>query len=106
MVIGGKVAIFASFASTLVCAIGLSDTIRPEAPVILNYLRDQGITCYMVTGDDWNTAVAIGAALGIESKHIYSNAKPADKEIFVQALQDYTDTSTGQVRGLIYTLLT
>ena len=64
---------------------------------MLNYLRDQGIICYMVTGDDWNTALAIGSSLGIESKHIFANAKPKDKEIFVISLQDYEDIATGKV---------
>jgi P-type Cu+ transporter len=91
--LGGKIVIFAAVAMKLVSIIALSDTIRPEAPMVLQYLRDEGITCYMVTGDDWNTAVAIASSLGIEAKHVYANAKPDDKEKFVRALQDYPTTA-------------
>ncbi len=50
---------------TLVCALLLSDRLRPEAPEAVGRLRRAGIHVVMMTGDSRDTARAIAGACGI-----------------------------------------
>ncbi len=64
------------------------DTLRPEAYGVISELRNtHGLLCYMITGDERRTAVAIGNVVGISSEYILAGAKPQDKESFIAALQ-------------------
>jgi Cu+-exporting ATPase len=84
---GGKVAIFMSIGSSLRVIIGVSDPVRPDAAAVVAKLREKGIRCYMVTGDERATAVAIGKVVGISVSDIFAGAKPDDKEKFLKKLQ-------------------
>jgi soluble P-type ATPase len=84
---GGKVVIFMAINGVLRALVGVSDVVRYEAAAVIHSLRKQGITCYMVTGDEKATALAIGASLGLPRSRIFSNAKPDEKEAFIAKLQ-------------------
>jgi len=84
---GGKVAVFMSIGSSLRVIIGVSDPVRPDAASVVATLREKGVRCYMVTGDERATAVAIGKVVGISVTDIFARAKPDDKEQFIKRLQ-------------------
>ncbi|MEM9610584.1 MAG: HAD-IC family P-type ATPase [Actinomycetota bacterium] len=44
----------------------LEDEVRPDAPEILGYLRDQGITLKVISGDHPSTVAAVARRAGIE----------------------------------------
>jgi P-type E1-E2 ATPase len=46
--------------------LGLADTVRDESATVLAMLQKRGIDCYMITGDDITTALAIGQSLGMK----------------------------------------
>ena len=86
----GKITIYYSYQSHVRCVIALSDIIRPEARIVVNYLQKKcKITCYMITGDDEVTAHAVAKSVGISVDHVYASAKPTDKQIVVKQLQDF-----------------
>ena len=45
---------------------------RPEAAATIAALQSRGLLCCMITGDERNTALAIGGALGIPSSQIFA----------------------------------
>lgn len=61
---GGKVAVFMAINGTLRVIMGVADAIREEAPHVVATLQRQGIHCYMITGDEPATALAIAKIVG------------------------------------------
>ena len=85
--VGGKVAVFMAVGGSLWTIIGVSDMVRPDAAAVIATLKSWGIRCYMVTGDERATALAIGQAVGISSNLIFAGARPDEKERFISKLQ-------------------
>ena len=94
----GKIAVFYSYGRRVCGVVALSDTVRREARTVINYLQQQrGIECYMITGDDEVTALAVAATIGLEPDHVYASAKPTDKQRVVKQLQDFGTLACGSV---------
>ncbi len=55
---------------TLICALLLTDRLRPEAPRAVRTLRRAGIHVVMMTGDNKETAAAIATTVGILDKDV------------------------------------
>lgn len=72
---------------TLVGLVSLRDEVRPEAPAVLNKLRDNGIRrIIMLTGDHPDTAEVVARELGIDEWR--AEVLPEDKLQVVRQLQD------------------
>jgi Cu+-exporting ATPase len=69
----------------LVAALAIADPLKPEAPAVVAALRRKGLRCHMVTGDNWTTARAIAAKLGITE--VSAEVLPAGKAEHVKRLQ-------------------
>ena len=66
--------------------LAVADTIRESAQQAVRRLHEAGITVWMVTGDNENTARAIAARAGIE--HWKSGVLPDGKCAFIRSLQE------------------
>ena len=66
--------------------LAVADTIRESAPQAVRRLHEAGITVWMVTGDNENTARAIATRAGIE--HWKSGVLPDGKCAFIRSLQE------------------
>lgn len=66
--------------------LAVADTIRESTPQAVRRLHEAGITVWMVTGDNENTARAIAARAGIE--HWKSGVLPDGKCAFIRSLQE------------------
>ena len=88
----GKVALFMSVGNVLKVIIGVNDDVRPDAASVVAALQSKGVDCYMVTGDQRATAIAIGDMVGIPSEMVFAGAKPDEKEKFIHALQKAGNT--------------
>lgn len=66
--------------------INITDKVKPTSARAITKLKRQGITIYMLTGDNEKTAAAVAQSVGIE--HYKSGMLPADKAAFVKSLQD------------------
>jgi len=51
---------------TPVCLVLLEDTVRPDAPEILSFFRDQGVTLKVISGDNPATVAAVARRAGID----------------------------------------
>lgn len=65
--------------------LAVADTVRPGAKQAVKELQAMGISVCMVTGDNWRTANAIGAQVGIEN--ILAEASPEHKAEHIRELK-------------------
>lgn len=85
--------------------IGLSDPIRPDAPELIQKLRELGVRVVMITGDGRLTARAVAKQLGLEGEvstaddlkknpgialagSVFAETYPEDKLLIIKALQN------------------
>ncbi|WP_338749467.1 heavy metal translocating P-type ATPase [Bacillus sp. FJAT-52991] len=83
----GKTAMLISVDQRLSGLIAVADTIKETAKQAIDHLVSQGITVYMLTGDNSRTAKAIGREVGIQEEHIFAEVLPQDKANKVEELQ-------------------
>lgn len=74
----------------------ITDPLRPEAPHVLNKLRQSGIEVHMCTGDNLTTALAIASQLSIPSDRVRANVLPQDKASYIAELQRPASSSTAK----------
>ncbi|WP_342606892.1 cation-translocating P-type ATPase [Vulcanisaeta distributa] len=67
-------------------AIVLGDSLRPEAPAVINELRRIGMVPVIITGDRTEVAKMVARKLGIE--HVYAGLTPDEKAEVVKELKD------------------
>lgn len=79
-----SIILFADRSGVILIA-GISDPLKPSSADAVGELEAMGITVYMLTGDNWATAEAIGRKAGI--RHIEAEVLPQDKSAFVERLQ-------------------
>jgi Cu+-exporting ATPase len=68
-------------------AIALADTLKPYAREVVDLLRQQEAEVILLTGDNPQTARAIGAALGLSSEQVRAGVLPDGKAAAIDALQ-------------------
>ncbi|WP_343670282.1 heavy metal translocating P-type ATPase [Chitinophaga sp.] len=66
--------------------IHITDKVKPTSAPAIAQLKQQGITVYMLTGDNEKTAAAVARSVGIA--HYKAGMLPADKAAFVKSLQE------------------
>lgn len=69
----------------IVASIGLSDVIRPDSAKAIQALQARSIKCYMVTGDNEETAKAVAEELGMDG--YFAEVLPDEKQLKVKELQ-------------------
>lgn len=65
--------------------LAVADTIRPEAPDVVQKLHDLGLRVIMLSGDNRRTALAIAATAGIDE--VFADVLPEGKEHVIRELQ-------------------
>jgi Cu2+-exporting ATPase len=88
----GKTVVYVALADTLVGLIAVFDTIRPDAKLTIDRLRQIGLRVMLLSGDTQQAANAVGKLLGIDSQDVIANVPPAKKAAVIKELQ------TGTVR--------
>ncbi|WAC41247.1 heavy metal translocating P-type ATPase [Pedobacter sp. SL55] len=69
----------------VLAAIAIADQIKPTSKLAVQQLQKEGITVYMLTGDNEQTAKAVASQVGITE--FSANVLPAHKATFVKNLQ-------------------
>ena len=68
--------------------LSLSDTIKPSAAATIIALNHMNITSSLVTGDQYSTAAAVAARVGIPKASIYAGVSPDQKQKIIKEIQE------------------
>jgi Cu+-exporting ATPase len=86
---------------------GISDNIRPEAAHVIKALQQRGTAVWMLSGDNYDSACAIGARVGIARENVIAGVLPSEKAEKIKYLQKSLGArngkgkATSQKRGLV-----
>jgi Cu2+-exporting ATPase len=82
---GGVTRVFLLVDNQVAGSIALSDTIRPESHQAIKALQKRGIKCWMLTGDNRETAEAVSNELGMDG--FFAEVLPDQKQDKIKELQ-------------------
>ncbi len=80
-----KTVIYFADSKNALAIIAIADKIKETSKEAINALQKRGISVYMLTGDNKETAEAVANQVGI--KHYKADVMPSDKAVFVKELQ-------------------
>lgn len=83
---GGVTRVFVIVDGVVAGSIALSDTIRPESYQAIKALQKRDIKCWMLTGDNKETAEAVASELGMDG--FFAEVLPDEKQEKVKELQN------------------
>jgi Cu+-exporting ATPase len=84
----GKTTMLVAIAGKAVGVIAVADTVKVGSAEAVKQLHDQGLTVWMITGDNRRTAQAIAAQVGIPAEHVLAEVLPEQKADQVRHLQE------------------
>ncbi|KAK2078769.1 hypothetical protein QBZ16_003609 [Prototheca wickerhamii] len=89
----GCTCVLIAVGATLLAALAVQDPLKPEARGVVAALHSAGVSCVLLTGDNWRTARAIAGQLGI--RRVTAEVLPAGKAAdFVLVRSDLEDVLT------------
>jgi Cu+-exporting ATPase len=83
----GKTAMLVALDSILAGAVAVADTVKDGSAEAVVQLHAQGLSVWMMTGDNRRTAQAIATKVGIVPEHVLAEVLPEDKANQVKQLQ-------------------
>lgn len=82
----GKTVVFVIVDGKLAGAIALADIIRPEAKQAISLLKNMGIKCMMLTGDNRQVGAWVSQELGLDE--YFSEVMPQEKALKIKEVQE------------------
>jgi len=84
----GKTAMLVAVNSQAAGLVAVADTIKPSSPQAIAELQRMGVTVHMITGDNWRTAKAIAAQVGLQEDQVMAEVLPEHKAEAVERLRE------------------
>ena len=81
----GKTVVLVAAGSEMLGMLAIGDTIKEDAQEAIERMKTEGLEPVMITGDNWRTARAVAAQVGID--HVLAEVLPNDKADEVRKLQ-------------------
>lgn len=79
---------FVSINGALLGKFEITDRIKDDAHLVINYLQQHGYRCCMVTGDVSEAALKVAQQVGISANDVFSEVSPEQKREIVIQLQN------------------
>jgi len=73
--------------SGIAAVFAVTDPIRSEAPSVISWFAKQGISTWMISGDNFTTASAVAKMVGIPESNVIAGVLPHEKGEKIQMLQ-------------------
>ena len=89
----------------LAAQFAITDPLRPEASSVLSALREQGLSTWMISGDNAITAKAVGYQLGIPATNIIAGVLPSEKANMIHWLQSSAPKRNGKTGRAIVAMV-
>ncbi|GHO62802.1 copper-translocating P-type ATPase [Ktedonobacter sp. SOSP1-52] len=84
----GKTVMIIVLDGVAVGLVAVADTIKDDSVLAVRHLQEQGITAWMITGDNQRAAQAIAQQVGIAPEHVLAEVLPEEKANQVKRLQE------------------
>jgi Cu+-exporting ATPase len=84
----GKTTMLIALDGRLAGIVAVADTVKAGSAEAIQQLKAQGISVWMITGDNRHTAQAIAEQVGIPAEHVLAEVLPQDKANEVKRLQE------------------
>ncbi len=84
----GTTQIYVAIDNAYAGVLSLSDTIKPSAAATITALNRMNITSSLVTGDQYSTAAAVAARVGIPKANIHAGVSPDQKQKIIKQIQE------------------
>ena len=81
----GKSVVYFGREENILAVIAVADKVKESSVRAVRELKMRGVEVHMLTGDNYNNALAVASGLGID--HFRSETLPADKETYISELQ-------------------
>src|SRR5438132_6076901 len=85
---GGKTTMLVAVDGEVVGLVAVADTVKVGSREAVKQLQAQGLSVWMITGDNRRAAQAIAAQVGIPAEHVLAEVLPEDKTNQVKRLQE------------------
>jgi Cu+-exporting ATPase len=83
----GKTVMFVARGGVLVGLIGVADTLKADSATAVADLQAQGVSVWMITGDNARVAEQIAVEVGIPAHQVLAEARPEDKAAQVERVR-------------------
>jgi Cu+-exporting ATPase len=83
----GKTVMFVARADALIGMLGVADTVKADSAAAIADLQAQGVSVWMITGDNARVAERIAAEVGIPAQQALAEARPEDKAAHVERVR-------------------
>ncbi|KAI0433743.1 heavy metal translocating P-type ATPase [Xylaria sp. FL1042] len=80
----------------LSATLSISDSIRPETPAVIKFIRQSGCDVWMLSGDNAVTARAVALRVGIPSDNVIAEVLPTQKFEKIKYLQSVLKARRGK----------
>lgn len=84
---GKSVIILAVTNHGVLLMLAAADQIRPESKQVVHDLQARGVSCYMISGDNEDTARAVARKVGIDASRVIAGVLPQQKSDKIKELQ-------------------
>jgi Cu+-exporting ATPase len=97
----GKTVMFVARDSGLVGILAVADTVKAGSVAAISDLQSQGVSVWMITGDNARVAKRIAAEVGIPAHQVLAEARPEDKAAQVERVRTLLTSDNAASKPLV-----
>jgi Cu+-exporting ATPase len=99
--VGGKTVMFVARGGALIGLLGVADTVKAGSATAIADLQAQGVSVWMITGDNARVAERIAVEVGIPAQQVLAEARPEDKAAQVERVRTLLTSDNASAKPLV-----